>query len=291
MTNILVVGARGFIGHWVLHDARAHGDATGVTRRRIDHLRTVATDVPEALGAAFDEVAPDVVINAAGVISGTAADLEEANVALVERLLGQVRSRGTRLVQIGSAAEVGSPDTAVPLREDVVCTPLTDYGRTKHAATELITDAHADGVAATVARVFNTVGPRQTVIQPLGDVVRRMRELPASGGRIEVGNAEVVRDFVAVDYVARAVVALALAESIEPIVNVCSGQGRSVRELVAAMLEAKGLDAEVVSLDQPAIPVVIGDPTLLHKLTGLQDTSTTSDLAKAAVDSEHDPEI
>lgn len=289
MTRFLVVGARGFIGHWVLDALRAEGEAVGLSRLDVPGLEQVLVTDPDRLAAAIDDVRPDVIVNAAGALSGTDEEMEEANVTLVRHLLAEVRDRDLRFVQIGSASEIGNPHSSDPLAEDVPCHPLTTYGETKLRATSLVAAAHADGVAATVARVFNTVGPRQTVIQPIGDVVRRMRELPPTGGRLPVGNATVVRDFVSVGYVARAVLALATVDAVEPLVNVSSGHGHSVADLVRAMVELQGVDAEIVDLAEPAISHVIGNADLLEKLTGLRDAFTLTDLARAALDADSDP--
>lgn len=289
MTRFLVVGARGFIGHWVLDALRAEGDAVGLSRLDVPGLEQVLVTDPARLRDAIDELQPDVIINAAGALSGTDEVMEEANVTLVRHLLGEAQERGLRFVQVGSASEIGNPHTDQPVGEDVACHPLTTYGETKLRATRLVVAAHRDGVAATVARVFNTVGPRQTVIQPIGDVVRRMRELPATGGQLPVGNATVVRDFVSVGYVARAIVALATSDAVEPVVNVSSGHGHRVQDLVEAMVQLQGVDAEIVDLAEPAISHVIGSADLLEKLTGLRDSFTLTDLARAALDAASDP--
>lgn len=289
MTRFLVIGARGFIGHRVLHDLQAFGPAVGVSRHDVPGLQRIHTGDPAALRQAFDELQPDVVVNAAGVLMGPEDELVDANVRLVTRLLDEVVPRQLRFIHIGSAAELGNPSTSKPVREDFDCHPLSAYGRTKLEATDLVRQAHADGALVTVARVFNTVGPRQTVIQPLGDVMRQIRSLPASGGRIEVGNAEVVRDFVSVAFVARAIAALAQSDLSEPVVNVCSGQPRTVRELVAAMLRLQGVTAEIVDNSEPAIQHVVGDPSLLEKLTGLRHQPPIDELAHAVIDLDSDP--
>src|SRR4051794_5465974 len=100
MTRFLVVGARGFIGHWVLDALRSHGEATGISRLDVPGLRQVAVAEPGALSRAIDDLRPDVVINAAGVVSGSDLDMELANVTLVGQLLDEVRRRDLRFVQI-----------------------------------------------------------------------------------------------------------------------------------------------------------------------------------------------
>lgn len=289
MTRFLVVGGRGFIGRRVLDALRSGDPAVGTTRRYVDGLQHVEAADPDDLHHALDTLQPDVVINAAGLLTGTAQELQAANVLLVERLLAEVAARDLRFVHIGSAAELGDPGRSDRVDELAPCNPVNDYGRSKLQGTELVLAAARDGVHATVARVFNTVGPSQHPAQPVGDVVRRIRDLPATGGTITVGNAEVVRDFVDVTFVASAVAALAhLAES-HPLVNVCSGVGHSVRELVEALLATHDVRADIIDLREPAIASVVGDPTLLEKLTGMHATVVLEDLARAgSADHGHD---
>lgn len=281
MTRFLVVGGRGFIGRRVLGALRSDEAAIGTTRRHLDGLQHVEAADPGDLSEALDALKPDVVVNAAGLLAGSTDDLHDANVTLVARLLDEVAARGLRFVHVGSAAELGDPGGASPVDELAVCRPVNDYGRSKLEATELVLAAHEAGHHATVARVFNTVGPSQHPAQPVGDVVRRIRDLPASGGTITVGNAEVVRDFVDVDFVAKAVAALAHLDAPPALVNVCSGIGHSVRELVEALLAVQQVTADIIDLREPAIASVVGDPNRLEQLTGLHAAVMLEDLARA----------
>lgn len=283
MTRFLVVGGRGFIGRSVLDALTATDPVVGTTRKYVAGLEHVEVADPADLHQALDRVRPDVVINAAGLLAGTQHDLWSANVTLVERLVDEVGTRGLRLVHTGSAAEIGDPGTTKPVTEAVSCSPTSDYGRSKLAGTEVVCAARRDGLDATVARVFNTVGPSTHTAQPIGEVMRRIRHLPPGDGPLVVGNAEVVRDFVDVTFAAAAIVAIARTAPAPPLINVCSGEGHAVAELVRAMLLAHGRQGEVHDLSEPAIACVIGDPSLLAEVTGLRASRSISDLARATL--------
>lgn len=283
MTRFLVVGGRGFIGRRVLESLGSTDPVVGTTRRYLEGLQHVEAADPADLHDALDRVRPDVVVNAAGLLAGTYDELWTANVTLVRRLVDEVGERGLRLIHTGSAAEVGDPGTDRPIDESVACHPLSDYGRSKLAGTQVVIDAQHRGLDAAVARVFNTVGPAQHPVQPLGDAIRRIRDLDPQGGALSVGNCQVVRDFVEVGFVADAIAALGHAPRLAPVVNVCSGTGRPVQELIEALLAARGTTAQITDLGEPAIPAVVGDPTLLGELTGLRATTSVSQLARATL--------
>lgn len=283
MTRFLVVGGRGFIGRSVLEALSTTDPAVGTTRKYVEGLQHVEAVDPADLHLVLERVRPDVVINAAGLLSGHHNDLWTANVTLVERLVDETARRGLRLVHTGSAAEIGDPGTAAPVPETVTCRPTSDYGRSKLAGTELVLAARRSGLDATVARVFNTVGPSTHTAQPIGEVMRRIRHLPPGDGPLKVGNAAVVRDFVDVDFAASAIAALGHAEAAPALVNVCSGRGHSVEELVGAMLDARGQRSEIHDLGEPAIAAVVGDPTLLAQVTGLRATGSIQDLARSTL--------
>jgi len=246
---------------------------------------TVDTADGSALASALDGV--DVVVNAAGDVSGDLAASELANVDLPERLGRLAAEGGWRLVQVGSAAEYG-PGASGPalVAEHHPCAPVSIYGATKLAGTEALLRWRAKGASIVVARVFNVVDGEMPPANPVRDLVVQVRHaaefgVAGVGPEIAVGDPTTERDLTPRADAAQAVVALATrpAWPAEPVVNVCSGVATSFGDLARALGRRLDLDVEVVDLGWPRGGRIIGDPQLLRSLITPPDPRAIDGLA------------
>ena len=266
--NFLVLGASGFLGSHVRGLLEANPDrgrGTFVSRHgpepdtigdagswwTIDLARADVADHIEMLKA----TRPDAVINCVGAIGGTDEQLEAANVAVVAKLVAALWSYGPiRLVHLGSAAEYGSQEAGVPVRETMTARPLSQYGRSKLAATELICDAIADGrIWGTVLRVFNPVGRGAPATSMPGRAALAMRDAQVTRDpSIILGPLDTFRDFVDARDVADAAVLAARAPEAGPILNVARGHAMSSRALVEILASIAGFSGEIIEDNPPS---------------------------------------
>lgn len=262
---ILLLAANGFIGGHV-RTALAESEVVAVSRDRID----LVTASHEELAELLYEVAPTAVVNCAGATTGDAVALAEANVVAVARLLCAIRSAAptARLVHVGSAAEYGAVPMGPPITEDAPCHPVSDYGLTKLAATELMRAAEG----TVVLRLFNVIGPGAPPESLPMKLALNLRE----EGDLIVGGMEVYRDFVDVRDAAAAVALAALAEGPLPaVLNVGSGRATAVRDLVGTLVEIAGPGTRVLAGAQgsPAVPWQCADVTAVEEALGWRPTT------------------
>jgi UDP-glucose 4-epimerase len=133
------------------------------------------------------------------------------------------------------------------LREDSIPNPRSPYAVSKLAAEYYVRTIGALWSIETVAlRVFNAYGPGQSLPAAHPPVIPHfLRQAAKSGTLVIHGRGEQTRDFVFVDDVVEAMVAAATAPTIDRLViNVGSGAGTSIRELVQQILEVSGASAE-----------------------------------------------
>lgn len=279
---VLVTGASGLLGGAIVARAALRTTVVGVSRRDGPWLRADVGS-PHELASVLDEVQPGVVVHAAGCTRGTPAELEDGNVGLLETVLDEAARRELPVVVLGSAAEYGDPGSARPLGEDDTPCPVSPYGRSKLDASRGVVARRRRGEPVTVARLFTLVGPGIPSDQVVGELSEKVQALPERGGVVSVGNADVVRDVVTVDFAADAVLALARARPPDPIINVCSGAGIRLGDFVAALARHRGVDATVESRGEPAIMTVVGDPSRLRSATGLDGRLDLPELAAAAL--------
>jgi nucleoside-diphosphate-sugar epimerase len=245
--RVLLLGASGFIGRHVLSGLRDEPDLTPVllSRKPIGSGNgteaclpfDVSRESPAALAGLLERVRPDAIVNCVGATSGDGALLTEANVLVVSKLLEAMAQAApaARLVHLGSAAEYGVTEPDKPVFETAPCRPVSAYGVTKLAATQLVTLARDEGrLEAMALRVFNPIGPGVNENTLPGRVALAFREAIRHGQReITTGPLDAFRDFVDVRDVASAVVA-ALRASGSPRgpLNVGSGRATRSRSLV-----------------------------------------------------------
>lgn len=231
--RILVTGAAGFFGGWIVRELTAAGHrVTGLSRDELD------LSDPAATAATVAASEPDVIVNAAGISSPRACEENPAacftaNTAATFNLLEAIRgrNRGTRLVLLSSATVYG-PGAGDPLAETDPVAPHSIYASSKLAAEVLTSQYIREGkVNATTLRVFNLIGPGQPGDQAAAEFAAAVRDaLEAGAGEvgITVGDPAISRDFTDVRDAARAVAAVI---GVPGLFNLCSGHTASLLEL------------------------------------------------------------
>ncbi|MDQ2589102.1 NAD-dependent epimerase/dehydratase family protein [Saccharothrix yanglingensis] len=296
--KVVLFGASGHLGQWVDRALTARSEDIAVVRvgrgaaLAPDRVRyDLVTGDPAGLDGLLESVAPDVVVNCAGRLDGTAAELVAANVTAVARLLDAMPSAapGARLVTVGSAAEYGVVPEGHPVTEDAPERPVSPYGATKLAGTALVRAAVAAGrLEGVVLRVFNPIGPGTSTGTVLGRAAAALRAAAATGERVvRLGPLDAHRDFVDVRDVADAVAGAALAPApVDPVLNVGLGTAVLVREAVELLVETSGFSGRVAesggaSARSGTVGWIAADPTRTRRVLGW---SPRHDLASSVRD-------
>jgi len=273
--RLLVTGATGFVGAWVLRRLReAHPEAEvwatsdlpdpaglgSVHYRRVD-LRD-RRDVSSLLG----DCRPSHVVHLASLISG--GSLEEylaVNVVGTANLYRAVleAAPAARILQIGSAAEYGlvRPDE-LPITEEQPLRPVTEYALSKVAQEHLaVVAGKSRGLSVVRARIFNLIGPGQPDHLVPATFVRQL--LAVRDGRadtLKVGDVSSRRDFIDVRDAVDALDTLLYRGEPGSVYNVGSGHDASVREIVEELMVISGLRpavaVEVARMRPADVPVV-----------------------------------
>lgn len=285
--KVLVTGATGFVGRWLVRELEAAGhEAIAMPGRA--HVDVTDEDAVTRLVVA---ARPDAVAHLAGVSFGPDArrDPELAfavNVGGTETLIAALRAAGGSipLLVAGSSEVYGRPRPAdLPLTEDAPTEPEHPYGRSKLAQERAALEAgERGGLPVVVARSFNHTGPGQRAEFVAPALARRVIAARDAGDRvIRVGNIDVRRDMGDVRDVARAyrllLESLATAD-VGPamVMNVATGRAIAIREILETLCRLAGVTAQpmvdpaLVRQDDP--PEIVGDASRLRALTGWAPT-------------------
>lgn len=310
MSRVLLTGGGGFVGQWLARSLLARGDQVTLAgvgslddgppilmpeERRAACWKTTDMRVAGDVDAVVDAARPDAVVHLAGVAFPPHGDRDPAatydvNTLGVVRLLASIGERRRAgvldpiVVVVGTGLQYGAHDLAeMPLTEDAAQRPLSVYAASK-AAQELVAlqEWRATGVRVVCARSFNHSGVGHGTEYLLPSLARRVTRLRRDGGRaLALGN-DVVRDYLHVNDVVDAYIALADRGVPGESYNVASGIGLSVRQIATDVLLRAGVDADIST--EPSlvratdVPVLVGSAAKLTKATGWTPHNTHVDV-------------
>lgn len=313
--KVLVTGANGFVGRWLVPRLLGEGHEVvalagpgpsaepgaafqrgGLTWRPLD------LDDSASLAEGLDPRA-DAVVHLAGMAS-VAESLSDSARAWQVNALGTVRllellaarrarGEGDPVVLLVSTGEVYGQGGA-PHREEEAPAPVSPYAASK-AAAELagLEVWRRTGLRVIVARPFPHTGPGQSPRFVVPALVRRVRQARCDGlAEIAVGNLAPVRDLLDVRDVVAAYGLLLERGVPGRIYNIASGTGVRLEDLlgrISALLGHPVRPRTDPALMRPAdIPVLIGDATRLRSETGWCPAHTLDDTLRRMLDAETD---
>jgi GDP-4-dehydro-6-deoxy-D-mannose reductase len=283
--KVLVTGATGFVGRWLMRDLEAAGhEAVGTPPSSdLDITDRIAV---EALVAA---VRPEAIAHLAAISYGPDArrDPDRAlavNAGGTRAVLSAAARHGNTPVLVASSSDVyGSPAPEdLPLRETAPLRANQPYGLSKIGAEQAAVESGRERPVA-VVRAFNHTGPGQRPEFVVPALAARISQAAERGdGAIPAGNVDVRRDFCDVRDVVRAyrLVLEALASGSLPsghrTYNVASGRAVAIREIVDELAAIVGIevtievDPALVRRDDP--PEIRGDASLIANDLGWRPT-------------------
>jgi nucleoside-diphosphate-sugar epimerase len=245
--SVVVTGASGFVGRAVLAALAARGiRPTAVTRdrRRLSHLELDLAIVEGDIGATdqafIAQVARhDILLHLAwdGLPNYKSLHHFETELPAQYRFLKAVVAAGLRsIVVTGTCFEYGMQEGR--LVESAPAQPTNPYGYAKDALRRQLSFLKQEApFALTWTRLFYMYGKGQnpkSIYSQLDAAVARGDE------HFDMSAGEQIRDYLPIEAIADRLARLALLGSEAGIVNICSGEPRSMRGVVESWLRDNG---------------------------------------------------
>jgi GDP-4-dehydro-6-deoxy-D-mannose reductase len=284
-STILVTGATGFVGPYLLEALRSHpkfadatvyvwkyrsGETCGADPYHVDICDSVAVE------ASIQSLKPTHIIHLAAQ-SHVPTSFEnprltwDINVMGTLNLFEAVKTHVPHalLLYISSSEVYGrSFQKGIPLQESTLLQPQNPYASSKAAADIMAGQYAAQGLQVVRLRPFNHIGPGQSeqfVASAFASQIARI-EAGLQPPVIEVGNLDSRRDFLDVRDVVRAyTLALESFAKLTPgmAVNLCSGKSVRIGDLLNQLLELSACDIKIKYASERMrasdIPVALGN--------------------------------
>ncbi|XNS85173.1 GDP-mannose 4,6-dehydratase [Vibrio cyclitrophicus] len=284
MEKVLITGANGFTGGFLSRLMTDSGyEVIGTCYNNISNgfIQLDLSD-KEAVDSTISTVKPDYIIHLAGLSYVAHSDNKsfyDINLFGTMNLLQSISSSSVSVkkIIIASSANVyGDVSDGHILDESFPPEPVNHYGMSK-LAMEYMSKQY-DSVPIIFTRPMNYTGPGQEDRFLIPKIISHFAN---DCTEIELGNIDVYRDFSDVRDVARYYLGLIESDFKKGVVNICSGQLYSIKDIINLVEDITGKTIEVkVNQDfirDNEIKVLAGNPKMIRCITGMSPSYTLKD--------------
>ena len=198
----------------------------------------------------------------------------EANVVGTWNVIEAARDAGVKKVVYSSSASVYGNALETPMTEEHPFNNRTLYGATKIAGEQFFRAIYEqEGMDWVGLRYMNVYGPRMDYEGVYVSVIMKVLDRIEAGDAPQIhGDGSQTFDFVHVSDVARANILSLTSDATDVCLNIGTGVGTTVKELVEGLLEVTGteLEAEYLPGEQMFVTHRVGSTELAEKLTGFR---------------------
>jgi NAD-dependent epimerase/dehydratase len=272
--KLLVTGSSGFVGRRFLEMALTDWEIICLGRSQPDSLtgRWIQCDLSDqkSIESAAKQVSDetfDAIIHLAAFVPKTAADdtLENAKLGNIDATINLLTYFGEKSekIIIGSTAEVYDQSKIHgPITEDNVVAGGSYYGSTK-LASELITQSYAKKLnkELTILRFSVMYGGYDPIARAIPNFIRAAK----AGEDLTIRGANVLRDYVHTDDVARSIICAVSANG-AGVVNIGTGRGISIRETAQAIVDSTQSTSRITVLSEDGGSDIVIDISRAEKL-------------------------
>jgi len=270
--QVLVTGADGFIGSHLVEHLVAKGHSVRALAQYnsfnhwgwlediacLDQIEVISGDIRDPHFCRHIMAGVDVVYHLAALIAipysyHAPNSYVDTNVRGTLNVCQAALDSGVSRLIHTSTSEVYGTARYVPIDEGHPLQPQSPYSASKIGADAIAQSFFSSfELPVTVARPFNTYGPRQSARAVIPTMIS---QIAAGRTRIELGDLTPTRDFNFVEDTCRGFIELAQCDgAVGEVVNIGSNQEISIGDTLALIRELMGSDIEVIADPQRLRP-------------------------------------
>lgn len=292
MTTVLVTGCNGFVGTHLINELKNSTEKIKIIGCDISQSPSTGLDIEyyqcnisnkSEVESLLLNARADCVYHLAAV-SNTSVAEQEPFLTYNTNFMGTLnllhcaasQDRIIKILIIGSSECYGIVDQSGPINENYPCRPITHYGLSKLFSEKIAKKYNHDykNLSVIITRSFNHSGPGQAMGFVIPDFARQFAEI-SLGIRtpvVEVGNIDIIRDFLDVRDVVNAYITLMSKGESGEVYNICSGKGVSLKYILEYYKKYSGVnDLKVKTTGKKKRkidnPIVVGNNEKLKKLS------------------------
>lgn len=267
MKRILITGFSGFVNQYLLQylsSLETAYEIFGISRTPITipsyknlsiHLFEADLQNADLLRSIIEVANPDTIIHLASdssVAYSWQKPIEsfQNNTNIFLNLVEEVRQLNLkcRILSVGSSEEYGIvlPEN-LPLTEESPLSPISPYAVAR-VSQEMLSKVYTNGFGLdiVITRSFNHIGAGQKETFVISSFAKQIIELKLGKRKsIDVGNIDIIRDFLDVSDVVKAYIYLLKYGRKGEVYNICSGKGYSLKQLIEIMMRLAGINSTV----------------------------------------------
>lgn len=242
---ILITGASGFAGRWLIKELKGTGEIIGLDRSggAIEDTQIHSVDITDAheVNALITKIKPDQIYHLAGFAKTGAesAEIMAVNVAGTKNILEGAKNLNQPVkILLASSAYVYGPHQTGPISETTAPDPVGDYALSKAKMEELAIKYVSGHVEIVISRAFNHTGPGQQPGFVIPDFCKQIAEIEKGklSPVMQVGNLKSSRDFSDVRDIVEGYKILMEKGQSGNVYNLGSGTGQSIQEILDKLL-------------------------------------------------------
>ena len=252
MDKYLITGSNGFVAQYFIEYLQSInntaeiigidiGETSSIKLSQFSYEKIIMLDKIE-LKRFLEEHNPNYIVHFASISSVSQSwknpvDSFTNNTNIFLNLIDTIRElkSDARILSIGSSEEYGNYEPSqMPLKEDYQLKPNNPYSVAR-VSQEMISKLYADSynVNVIMTRSFNHIGPHQKEIFVIPSFIRQLINIKDKlTTTIQVGNIDIIRDFLDVRDVVTAYHKILTQGKIGDVYNVCSGNGTKLSEII-----------------------------------------------------------
>lgn len=284
-----IYGANGFIGRNLLNRLMSERAAVRAVSRHFDidlaqsrkkGVELVDADFRDPLAMVSSLEGVETVVQLISTSSPgmqnkhNVSDIRDNVIPHVDFLQNAINAGVKRYIFLSSGGTVYGPTSEKPIREDAATNPISSHGLTKLTIEKYIQmHGMVDDLDYVILRLSNPFGPGQAYKKGQG-LIPAVLARHASGQPIRIiGNGSAKRDFIFIEDVVDAIkAAIEQTKVRQAILNIGSGEARSVLEVIDTMEEVLGtrFERDFVETRRTDVDVNVLDVTRARDLLGWQ---------------------
>lgn len=251
MTKVFITGITGFVGSELARQMRdSRYSVVGTSTKESNEENCIQCDIrnADAVLKTIAAVSPDIIIHNAALSLAThenTRDYYENNVLGTENVIKAINALKQRkkIIFISTAGVYGNHPVGI-LSEDLSPLPVTHYGMSKFVCERMIMN-EIERHDVMIIRPFNIIGRGQN---PNFIVPKLVWHFAHAIPSIRLGNLDPIRDYIDLKTSCTIIGELIMnSQAYGEIINLCSGAGTSVRDLLNVLYELTGHAIQVIT--------------------------------------------